>query len=97
MSRGDGGRGTRCRDAFRAAKPVLDRQSEEAATYAAGRANLPPDDGKMDGAVMRRNKLAAIEELRGSQEPPSHAVWCESKHPCVSFPVGCREHQEQTR
>jgi hypothetical protein len=32
-----------------------------------------------------------------ASEPPSRAVWCETKHPWVSFPASCKERQEQLR
>jgi len=28
-------------------------------------------------------------------EPPTYAVWSETKHPWVSFPVGCKEHERE--
>jgi hypothetical protein len=28
--------------------------------------------------------------------PPSYAVWCESKHPWVSFPTGCKQYPQQS-
>jgi hypothetical protein len=31
-----------------------------------------------------------------SFEPPIRAIWCASKHPWVTFPEGCQEHQQQT-
>jgi len=29
--------------------------------------------------------------------PPTYAVWCESKHPWVTFPQGCKLHPQQSR
>ena len=29
--------------------------------------------------------------------PPTYAVWCESKHPWVIFPEGCKPHPQQSR
>ena len=28
--------------------------------------------------------------------PPAYAVWCESKHPWVRFPEGCKQHPQQS-
>jgi hypothetical protein len=56
-------------DIFRAAKLVIDQRGEEAATYAAGRADWFLDGGHIDGAAVWRRILAAIEELqRGRRE-----------------------------
>jgi hypothetical protein len=27
---------------------------------------------------------------------PTYAVWCESKHPWVTFPAGCQQHAQQS-
>jgi hypothetical protein len=56
-------------DIFRAAKLVMDQQGEEAATFAAGRADQLLEDGDIAGALVWRGILVAIEELqRGPQE-----------------------------
>jgi hypothetical protein len=56
-------------DIFRAAKLLIDRHGEEAATFAAGRADLLLEEGDIDGSAVWRRILAAIEELqRGRRE-----------------------------
>jgi hypothetical protein len=56
-------------DIFHAAKLVIDQRGEEAATFAAGRADELLEDGDIDGALVWRRILAAIEELqRGPRE-----------------------------
>jgi hypothetical protein len=54
---------------FRAAKLVMDQWGEEAATFAGDRADQLLEDGDIDGALVWRRILAAIEELqRGTRE-----------------------------
>jgi len=56
-------------DIFRAAKLVIDQRGEEAAMFAAGRADQLLVDGDIDGALVWRGILVAIEELqRGRRE-----------------------------
>jgi hypothetical protein len=56
-------------DICRAAKLVIDQRSEEAATFAAGRADDLLEEGDIDGSAVWRRILAAIEELqRGPRE-----------------------------
>jgi hypothetical protein len=43
---------------------VIDQQLEEAATVAAGRADLVLEDGDVEGSAVWRRILAAIDELR---------------------------------
>jgi hypothetical protein len=52
------------RDAYRAAKLLIDQCGEEAATYAAGRDNLLLVAGCKDAASAWRRILAAIDELQ---------------------------------
>jgi hypothetical protein len=52
-------------DIFRAAKLLIDRHGEEAATFAAGRADLLLVEGDIDGSGVWRRILAAIEECSG--------------------------------
>jgi hypothetical protein len=51
-------------DIYRAAKLIMDQQGEEAATFAAGRAELLLEEDDIDGALVWRRILAAIEELQ---------------------------------
>ncbi len=56
-------------DPYRAAKLVIDQRGEEAATFAGDRADQLLEDGDIDGALVWRRILAAIEELqRGTRE-----------------------------
>jgi hypothetical protein len=56
-------------DIFRAAKLVMDQRGEEAAMFAAGRADELLEEGDTDGAAIWRRILEAIEELqRGTRE-----------------------------
>jgi len=56
-------------DIYQAAKLIMDKQGEEAATFAAGRAELLLEEDDIDGALVWRRILAAIEELqRGRRE-----------------------------
>ena len=49
---------------YRAAKLVIDQRGEEAATFAGDRADQLLEDGDIDGALVWRRILAAIEELQ---------------------------------
>jgi hypothetical protein len=51
-------------DIFRAAKLLIDRHGEDAAIRAAQRADVPLDEGDVDGALVWRRILEAIEELQ---------------------------------
>jgi len=51
-------------DIFRAARFVIDEHSEEATTYAAGRADLLREDGDIEGSAVWLRILAAIEEVQ---------------------------------
>jgi hypothetical protein len=51
-------------DIFWAAKLLIDRHGEEAATFAAGRADELLEEGDLDGAAIWRRILAAIGELQ---------------------------------
>ena len=51
-------------DIFRAAKLVIDQRGEDAALFAAGRADVLLEEGHIDGAPVWRRILAAIEELK---------------------------------
>jgi hypothetical protein len=56
-------------DIFRAAKLLMDQHGEDAAIRAAQRADELLDEGDVDGAVVWRRILEAIEELqRGRRE-----------------------------
>ena len=56
-------------DIYQAAKLIMDQQGEEAATFAAGRAELLLEEDDIDGALVWRRILEAIEELqRGPRE-----------------------------
>jgi hypothetical protein len=56
-------------DIFRAAKLVIDQRGEDAAMFAAGRADQLLEEGDLDGSAVWRRILAAIEELqRGPRE-----------------------------
>jgi hypothetical protein len=56
-------------DIFRAAKLMIDQHGADAAIRAAQRADELLDDGDVDGAVVWRQILGAIEELqRGRQD-----------------------------
>jgi spermidine/putrescine-binding protein len=48
-------------DIYRAAKLVMDQQGEEAATFAGDQANQLLEDGDIDGALVWRRILEAIE------------------------------------
>ncbi len=50
-------------DIYRAAKLVMDQRGEEAATFAGDRADQLLEDGDIDGALVWRRILEAIEEL----------------------------------
>ena len=51
-------------DIFRAARLIIDQHGEEAATYAAGRADLLLEDGDPEGSAVWHRILAAIKELQ---------------------------------
>ena len=51
-------------DIFRAAKLLIDQHGQEAAIRAAQRADALMDEGDVDGAVVWRRILEAIEEQR---------------------------------
>jgi hypothetical protein len=51
-------------DAYRAAKLLMDQHGEDAATFAAGRADLLLEEGDVEGSAVWRRIRAAIEELR---------------------------------
>ncbi len=56
-------------DIYRAVKLVMDQHGEEAAMFAAGRADDLFEEGDIDGSAVWRQILAAIEELqRGPRE-----------------------------
>jgi len=56
-------------DIFRAAKLLIDLYGKEATTHAAGRSDQLLGDGDVDGALVWRQILAAVEELqRGRRE-----------------------------
>jgi hypothetical protein len=56
-------------DIFRTTKLVIDQHGDEAAVFAASRADLLLEEGDIDGAAVWRWILAAIEELqRGRRE-----------------------------
>jgi hypothetical protein len=56
-------------DIFHAAKLVIDQRGEEAANFAAGRADLLLEEGDLDGSAVWRRILAAIEELQRAPRP----------------------------
>ena len=51
-------------DIYHAAKLVIDREGEGAATFAADRADALLEKGDLDGSAVWRRILAAIEELQ---------------------------------
>jgi hypothetical protein len=51
-------------DIYRAAKLIMGQQGEETATFAAGRDELLLEEDDIDGALVWRRILAAIEELQ---------------------------------
>jgi hypothetical protein len=51
-------------DIYRAAKLVMDQHGDEAATFAAARADWLLEEGDAEGAAIWRQILAAIEELQ---------------------------------
>ena len=55
-------------DIFRAAKLVIDQRGEEAATFAAGRADELLEEGDIDGSGVWRRILAAIEEAAAREK-----------------------------
>ena len=56
-------------DIYRAAKLLIDQRGEEAAAYAGDRSESLLADGDIDGCIVWRRILAAIEELlRGPRE-----------------------------
>jgi hypothetical protein len=56
-------------DIWRAAKLLIDQHSDEAALYAAGRADLLLEEGDVTGAAVWRAIVAAIEELQRERGP----------------------------
>ena len=56
------------RDTYRAAKLVIDQRGEEAAGYAAARADLLLQDGDLVGSAVWRRIRAAIQELRRARQ-----------------------------
>jgi hypothetical protein len=65
-------------DIYRAAKLLIDQHGIDAATRAAQRCDELADEGDMDGAIVWRRILAAIDELqrvRRDGEPNSNARW----------------------
>jgi len=56
-------------DIFRAAKLLIDRHGDDAAIRAAERADKLFEDGDIDGALVWRRILAAIEELQRQPRP----------------------------
>jgi hypothetical protein len=54
---------------YHAAKLVIEQQGEQAAMFAAGRADQLLEDGDIDGALVWRGILVTIEEVqRGRRE-----------------------------
>ncbi len=51
-------------DIYRAAKLVMEQQGEQAAMFAAGRAEQLLEDGDIHGALVWRGILVAIEEMQ---------------------------------
>ena len=56
-------------DIFRAAKLLIDRHGDEAALYAAGRADLLLEDGDTDGVAIWRRITSAVEEIQRERRP----------------------------
>jgi hypothetical protein len=51
-------------DIYRAARLLIDQRGEDAATFAASRADLLFEEGAVEGSAVWRQIRAAIEELR---------------------------------
>jgi hypothetical protein len=59
-------------DIYRAAKLVIDQHGDDAAIRAAERADKLLEDGDIDGALVWRRILAAIEELQPAEAGRNH-------------------------
>jgi hypothetical protein len=56
-------------DIYRAAKLLIDKHGDEAAVYAAGRADLLLEEGDSAGAATWRRIMAAVEEMQRGRGP----------------------------
>jgi len=54
-------------DIFQAAKLMIDQHGEEAASFASARADELLQGGDIDGAMVWRRILAAVDELQGDR------------------------------
>jgi hypothetical protein len=59
-------------DIYRAAKLLIDQRGPKAGDFAAGRADLLLEEGDMDGAMVWRRILEAIDELQRGLKPGEH-------------------------